>query len=270
MKKGKNKSLRLPFKPNKFQALQHCDNIANYYADVLFAFYTDVKKEWTSSYHCIVKKNKTTKYIRFSNDFNIKTRSSPLQNAFGTVNSPKGLNKGTLILSAHSQNKTTVSDAAILFIYGDYRYRIITRYNNYFTIENSLGDKIKRKYSDGGSTGTGRTNVENFKKISLTALMKKATFADGRKLGQRSKSPKKQNAARANGLKVAIPYMAEIADSEWITEYEFASRKKCFDFFNNKNGTYKIFNNYMALTRALKNGKYEHSQNGMKIIIIKK
>jgi hypothetical protein len=271
--KPRSKALRLPFRPNKFQPLQHCDNIANYYADVLFALYADVRKEWNTSYHCIAKTGDITDYIRFSNDLKIATRNSPLQNTFGTVNSPKGLKKGTLIFSALSKNKTTVSDIAILFVYGGYQYQVITRYKNYFTTENSLGDKVKHKYSDGGLAGgsarTGMTKVENFRKISLTALMKKVSFADGRKLGQRSTSEKKQAAARANGMKTAIRYKAEITDSEWITEYEFDSGKKCFEFFDSNNGDYKIFNNYMAFKRAMdkNNGKYEYSANGTNIVI---
>jgi len=287
----KSKALKLPFKPNKFQPLQHCDNIANYYADVLFALFTDVWKEWKSSYHCIVKKNKKIQYIKFSNDLKKKRKnkkcpvencymcndiytcnlhngisfSSPLQNAYRTVNNPKRLKEGTLIFSSYSKNRSTVSNIAILFVYGDYKKRIITRHKNYFTIENSLGDKTKYKYSDGGSTGTGRTKAENFRKISLTALMKKASFGEGRKLGQRSKSVKKQAAARANGMKVAICYKAKISNvKEWKI---FKSRKECFDFFDVKKGTYKLFNNYMALKRATDKGKYEISIDGIKIVI---
>jgi hypothetical protein len=228
--------------------------------------YTDIRKEWNPSYHCIAQTKNETEYIKFTNDFNVKANSSSLQNAFGTVNSPKGLKKGTIIFAASSKNKTTVSDTAIMFVYGSYEYRLITRYKNYFTIENSQ-NKTKHKYSDGGSAGTGRTKADNFRKISLTALMKKTSFAAGRSLGQRSKSAKKQAASRANGMKVAVRYKAEITDSKWITEYEFNSGTDCFNFFDSNTGNYKIFNNDMAFRRALKNGKYEYSIDGMKIVI---
>ena len=283
MKKAiKSKALRLPFKPNKFQPLQHCDNIANYYADVLFALYTDVRKEWSQNpnYHCVVKSGKSTKYILFTNtlkikknylDENIKEYSAALQNIYGTVQDDQTIKKDTIIFAGKSINKDTVENIAITFVYGDefYRKQIIIRYDNYFTIVNSLGDKIKKKYSDGGKNKTGMTKMENFRKISLTALMENISFDEGRKLGQRSKSPKKQAAARANGSKNAIRYKTEITDNKLITEYEFKSGSDCFEYFSRDNGEHKIFNNDMAFRRAMKNnnGKYEYTINGIKIVI---
>jgi hypothetical protein len=63
----------------KFPALEYCDKIANYYADVLFSIYSEVKKEWNHdpNYHCVVRtKENTTEYIRFTQTY-IKYNEEP-------------------------------------------------------------------------------------------------------------------------------------------------------------------------------------------------
>jgi len=252
-KRIKSKALRLPFKPNKFQPLQHCDNIANYYADVLFALYTDVRKEWNQSYHCVAD---GTNYIRFTKQRKNDT-DSPLKDIYEEMKYPVNIKEGTIIFAVYvNKKKNTIADYAKMFVYGDSKGWLIIRFKDYFTIEddepeyidakeNSLKKIKKMEYSADGE------KINNFRKTSLVKLMGEKSFEEGRKLGQRTITQSRRNASKINGMKVAVRHKAVITDNSITNEYEFKSSTECFNFFNSKDGQYRIFNNLMALRRAV-------------------
>jgi hypothetical protein len=270
---------------NTFQNLKNNNVIADSYAEVLFSLYGDVQKEWTKEYHAIATlKNHQSerRYIRFTNDYNPETRSSSLQvqSSANTDLFPKN----TLIFAScqnYANKKQEVENSAIMFFYGlPDEYTLIKKYDTFFTTQEFNGavseDEIQHQYSDGGpmgfqiyKTGYKRTAAENFKKYSLVGLMKHSAFKAGRILGQHSKTPKKQAAARANGKKVAIRYKAEIEFADGFKVVEFDSGVECFKYFSGVNGHDKVFNNLMAFSRAMAKakGEYHYSTGKMSIVI---
>jgi hypothetical protein len=303
----------------KFQNLQNCDTIANYYADVLFSLFQDVTKTWEKDQHAIAKNASGTRFIRFTDDYNPATHSSSLQ-VKSTMNTEL-FSPGIIIFAScleYSAAKVKPADTAIMFFYGKPDYsQLIRRYADYFTTQEfngpyAAGAEQPHNYSDGGPACVpvmplaeliphldeviakthneavrestrkyrekivnfkSRSKIENFRRISLVAQMKHDTFAAGRKLGQKSKSAKKQAAARANGkkaiAKIGKRYRAEIDYAEGYRDIEFDTGVDCFKYFSGAHGNDKIFRNYSEFSRKLAqgNGEYHYRSGKMKVSI---